>query len=201
MFDRVMVINLRSRPDRWKSLQKRWPKALRQPTLIEAFDGNNITKPANFKGNGAQFGNLLTHLKTLRLASYLTPPEGSALILEDDVVFRRGFDTALAQFHRDVPTTWEAVMLGGQHALSATPVSPGVVRCVETYRTHAYAVIQPQLRPMARALMAWSDVTDGATSRIFAALETYAPRPWLCGQAAGPSDISTLVEPERYWDD
>ena len=77
---------------------------------------------------------------------------------------------------------------------------PGVVKCHNCQRTHAYAVKGQFMQDMYDV---WAGMNSGHIDHImgpFAAqYNTYAPDPFLCGQNEGKSDINCRNEGVRFW--
>lgn len=112
------------------------------------------------------------------------------MLLEDDAVIPNNFQDRMQRFLADVPEHWEALMLGGEHELPPEPVSPGVVRCVATIRTHAYVlrpgVIADVIAVAKRAARHW----DYSLSELLGQRgRTYAPDPFLIETNGSRSDI------------
>ena len=64
----------------------------------------------------------------------------SILVLEDDALPVEDFTSRAIEFLECVPDDWDCLMLGGQHLMAPDRIGPGIVRCVGTQRTHAFAV-------------------------------------------------------------
>jgi GR25 family glycosyltransferase involved in LPS biosynthesis len=198
--DRVVVLSLARRPDRlesfWKGFPARWP--FPRPDVVAAVDGLTVFLPPPWRGSGAgAHGCWLTHLKVLRQA-YADGVE-ELLVLEDDATFLPRFAHRAAQFCRELPVDWRMVMLGGQHVQPAVERSRHVVRCRDTQRTHAY-VIRRSAMPCLLAI--WGGATghlDFYLPRFQERMITYAPRPFLVGQAAGSSEVTGHREDLRFW--
>ncbi len=123
----------------------------------------------------------------------------SLLVLEDDAVVRDSFPADAARFLAAVPADWDQLMLGGQHIASPTPVSPGVVKCTNCQRTHAYAVRGRFLRDLYQLWSGSSGHCDHFMGPAQARYNVYAPDPFLVGQARGRSDINGARNPTKFW--
>ena len=200
-FDRVVVVNLPRRPERmerfWQTLGD-WP--FKRPQRHDATDGAAAGVPAGWdKGPGA-WGCLLSHRALMGAA--IRDHVGSLLVLEDDAYPAHDFSTRAPQFLRRVPDDWDCLMLGAQHLLPPLPVTDGVVRCVASNRTHAYALRGPFMRML---LSFWSKTTNDHCDLVLSSLmrhyKVYAPDPLLIGQDGGPSDVTGHCERLRFLSD
>lgn len=200
MFDRVVLMNLRRRPDRlasFRRLQEERGWEIPQPQLVESVDGSRVPVPPYYVAGGGAWGCLRTHVGILERA--VMDDVGSLLVLEDDATWEADAWDRLSQFMRDVPADWDMLMLGGQHIAAPREDSPGVVRCTNCQRTHAYAV---RGRAVAELLKLWypckthCDHVMGPWQRGW---RVYAPAPFVFGQAAGKSDVSGANNPAKFW--
>lgn len=168
MFDQVVVIGLRSRPNRlerfWNELPSSWP--FREPIFVPAIDGKRCQSPDWYRQTRTQDRGLL-HRPRVRGAPNLSGAWGclrshhrvwedalnndlqSVLVFEDDAIFRRSFTTDVAAFLDTVPDDWDQLYFGGQHlgvdGLWPVRVNEQVLRGRYVNRTHAYAVRRPML--------------------------------------------------------
>lgn len=186
LVDQVVVVSLARRVDRrrqfWRGLPRPWPLPL--PVVVEATPGG-------------VHGCLLSHLGVLDRA--IAAGVGSLLVLEDDAVFVAGFAQRWAAFTAAVPADWQMLMVGGQHAVPPLAVGLGVVRCVDTFRTHAYVVRAAGMTVLREVWASAQGHLDHESHRVQAMVPVYAPQPFLVGQAAGFSDVSNAVQSRRFW--
>ena len=198
-FERVVVINLSRRPDRFvrfsNQLEGNWPFAA--PQRFEAIDGSRLSMPPTWEKGPGAWGCAQSHRAVLDTA--VADGVSSLLVLEDDAYLVRDLPRKAGLFLSRVPEDWDCLMLGAEHLLPPARVTPGVVRCVASIRCHAYAVRGP-LMPMLCAF--WqcnkTDHCDLVLSSLMGHYKTYAPDPPLIGQDAGQSDISRRNEPLRF---
>jgi hypothetical protein len=204
-FDQVWVINLRRREDRlarfWNEISKsQWP--FRRPQIFSAIEGNKVGVPKFWQTGGGSYGCMRSHMVLLERA--IQDDIGSILVLEDDAVFLDTFGKDVAEFLKKVPDDWQCLMLGGQHVNSrAIPVEPGVVRAGPSggiHRTHCYALRGHEI--MQAIYLTWTNAAvhcDWVMGPCAARFKTYAPDPFLVGQAEGSSDISGMQNPTKFW--
>jgi GR25 family glycosyltransferase involved in LPS biosynthesis len=198
-FDRVVVVNLARRAERMarfrQTLGEDWP--FKQPERFEAVDGSAVPVPAEWQRGAGAWGCMLSHRQIIHSA--IADGVDSILILEDDAVPVPQFGELAADFLSRVPADWDCLMLGGQHLMRPMSVAPGIVQCVSTSRTHAFAI---RRRMMPGLLKFWEFVTDDHCDIVLAAcmahFKAYAPQPFLIGQSAGYSDITERSEELRF---
>lgn len=199
-FDRVVLINLKRRPDRlteFRRLQTTHGWRLPEPVVVPAVDGNAVGVPPGYTAGGGAFGCRQSHVGVLEQA--LTDGVRQLLVLEDDVVWEAGVWAALEAFLAAVPGDWEQLMLGGQHVRQPEPVSPGVVRCTNCQRTHAYAVRGEALRDLLHLWYGCDTHIDHRMGPWQRTRRVYAPDPFVFGQGGGRSDINGAEQPPRFW--
>lgn len=204
--DAVLVVSLASRADRLDAFLARipgdWP--LPVPALFAAVDGRQEQRPSWWRGPPGAWGCYRSHAEII--ACCLEAGVDRVLILEDDCTFVPDFAAKLAAI--DVPADCQQLYLGGQHLSPPAAGPDGLVVARNVNRTHAYAVLGRQalelladhLRPISRNWTSKHHVDHHygllhARGKIMA----YAVCPWLCGQAAGQSDVGRGSTTERWW--
>jgi len=113
-FDRVVLINLKRRPDRLEQAklalnQCHWP--FRQPEIFEAVDGTASTPRSDWKASPGAWGCLQSHHQILSKA--IKDGVKRLLVLEDDIFFTQNFPEKVQRFLETVPSDWDQLMLGG----------------------------------------------------------------------------------------
>jgi hypothetical protein len=197
-FDRVVVVNLARRPERLAQFISRlqnWP--FRYPVRQEAVDGRTVAVPDTWRDGPGAWGCQLSHRTVLDLAHQ--DRLNSVLILEDDAYPVVDIAQRAQRFVQSVPDDWDCLMLGAQHLSPPIPVCDGVVRCVASNRTHAFAVRGKFLRTLRNV---WSlnktDHCDLVLSSLMRVFKAYSPDPLLIGQDGGESDVTNRYERLRF---
>ncbi len=176
---RVVVLNLRRRPDRLTAFDQRWQAAqtglrYRVHEAVDLADGTAAC--------------LASHQQILD--TY----RGPLLILEDDACFAPDFTLTVTP-----PPDWQIAWLAGQHRTHPTPVCAGWVRPRFLVRTHGYIVRNP--------LLVGAFLREAKPTRldpVIAALPLpqYALERFTIGQTAGRSDIDGRIRHhDEYWND
>ena len=210
-FERVYVINLDRRGDRWKQfkegLPSDWP--FPAPTRVPAVDWRMAPAPTWWTSGGGAWGCYRSHLRVIEDA--LNQGLESVLILEDDAVFGPRFRFNTEQFMRSLPSDWSWVYLGGQHIkrFEKLPrrVAGTVYRPHNVNRCHAYGIRgRDMLGRVYRHLNDYSSWTPGCHidhhyGRLHSTVETglYTPADWLVGQREGTSNIAGRELPRKFF--
>jgi len=205
LFEQVWVINLKRRPERlkrfWSELRSaRWPFKI--PDVFSAIEGDKVGVPNHWQTGGGSYGCLRSHQSILERA--IQDDIQSLLVLEDDATFSSSFVTEVTSFLKKVPADWQCLMLGGQHVDSKpAPLCDGVVKPGGgggIQRTHCYALRGTEV--MKALYKVWANASvhcDWIMGPCMSNFQTYAPEPFLVGQAEGPSDISGQRNPTKFW--
>jgi hypothetical protein len=183
-FDRVVLINLRRRPDRLARVQVElhrchWP--FLPPCLFTAIDGQTGHVPADWQSGPGAWGCSQSHQAVL--AKALADGVKNLLVLEDDVSFVDGFVDKTAAFLAAVPADWDQLVFGGT-----------VDRGGGIFGTHCYAIRPPF---MGRLLARWQashqhcDWVAACDPAMQLAHKVFYPDPFLAAQLKGSSDVAT----------
>lgn len=181
-----------------------WPIPV--PQLFHGIDAARVPVPRWWTELPGMWGCNESHKAVL--ANALSLGYRTVAIFEDDCRFIPNSAAAVRAFLHNVPDDWDALMFGGQVSVfdgKTTPVAPGISRCVQVERLHAYALTRKGMETFYAALCEagdckpndyrWGDLQERGK------LITYRCEPFLCYQADGPSSISERVEPSRAWDE
>jgi glycosyl transferase family 25 len=192
-FDRVVIINLDRREDRWKAIKDKlskinWP--FKEPERFSAYDGNYLPTPVGWKDGPGTWGCLLSHREVLARA--IQDGLQNVLVLEDDIFFAPNFETRVLEFLKGIPENWDQIMLGGQYFddTKVYDISPEIRKVSLCHRAHAYAVKGNFMRYMYSKLCSAYGHVDHILNTFQDRYNVYTPRHFLIGQDGSPSDIS-----------
>lgn len=210
-FDRVILINLKRRPDRLARVtetlkQVDWP--FLWPEIFPAIDGDVVPCPEGWKSGNGAWGCMRSHQQILENA--INDGKNSVLILEDDACFVDDFKSRAELFLSQVPEDWDQLMFGGQHVnLNGPPklVKQGVYRCTDCERTHCYAVRGRFIRKLYQRWLSGGkymgevhcDWIMGRDPDMQFRHNVYAPEKFIAGQERCKSDINGGLQPRKFW--
>jgi len=202
MFDRIFVINLNRRQDRWEQFRRmlpsNWPFS--DPERWTAVDGTAVNIPSWYRCTRGSWGCLQSHLGIWR--EQIKKKWQSVLVLEDDVVFTRDAVAVMLRTMEMVSDDWDQIYFGGQHLDTnehppEVVVQDSLIRCRYVNRTHAYAIRLPFARVAKKAISGPSkrppikQQVDYRLGELHMQerYHIYAPWRFCCGQARGYSDV------------
>jgi GR25 family glycosyltransferase involved in LPS biosynthesis len=201
VFEKVYVINMPRRFDRWEQFNARlpddWP--FKKPIRYEALDGGIVTPPAWWNGGHGAWGCYRTHLRIIEECLNRDVP--SVLILEDDAVCVENFREKTEQFWQYLPDDWEMIYLGGQHIQEnlrlPRKLNDWVYQPFNVNRCHCYGFRGRKMLERAYCHLnnfeAWNVAhhVDHYLGELHKKMEhgLYVPREWLVAQSEGQSDI------------
>ena len=122
VFQRVAVVNLARRPDRWLSFLRRLPSnwPFSPPLRFPAIDGRACQIPAFWQTGAGAWGCYQSHVTII--ADCLAQGIDSILVLEDDAIFVQDFAAAGRSFCGTCPPT-------GSSSTSAASISNCIRDC------------------------------------------------------------------------
>ena len=205
----TFIINLDFKTDRKALLARELPPSLRNAKWWKAVHGDTVKHPKWWKAGNGAWGCYRSHLQILEKC-YNEHIE-SYLVLEDDAVFRDGFDDMLEEYLAELPEDWEMAYVGGQllHHIDHPPVkiSENVYCPYNVNRTHGFMVHRRGYEKLYQYLFKIPfegvEHIDHHLGRLheIKGIKVYCPARWLVGQRAGSSNISGKIEPEKWWED
>ena len=119
IIDKVYVINLQDRPDRWQKINKNFSNTSLELTRWEAVNGKELSEdkieriatPTCQKiCSPAMIGCWMSHFSIWN--NIVKNEEDNVLILEDDAYPVDGFDQKLKAYWSEIPKDWDVVYLG-----------------------------------------------------------------------------------------
>lgn len=203
IYDVAILINLERRVDRTKRVLEHLKKRGIQNLLVyPAFDGKliknvsiNPPKRSYFSWismnmNVASCG--LSHVGALKMAKSLGYKK--ILMLEDDVVLSKDFNSRLEIYEKEVENLdWEHLFVGGAIRKKANmkKISEHVWTSSFTDCTHAYIVKDAGIDKVANEILKFNTTLDDAVNDIIlnGSLKSYTFIPLAAYQIAGFSDI------------
>lgn len=194
IFDRIEVINLDRRQERWqefvKGMPSPWPFV--KPRRFRAIDREKVPAPSWVTINHGMWACLQSHRRAIENA--INDGMRSVLIFEDDANFVGRFLDRFNAFIANVPDDWECLMLGGR-VKRGKPIRVNDEVVIPPYidLNHAYALRGNGL------LAAYDALSSPRPERIendellgeaieAGKMRAYAPSEWLCGQRKMGSD-------------
>ena len=217
LFDKIYLINLDKRKDRFEKFLKISEKYNFSFDRISAFDGNLLLdkdftycdKKISFVKNefykhipGTFFdienyhdryfkgcvGCLLSHLEILKLAK--KNQYKSILILEDDVVFSENFETKLENLSKNFPEEWEMFYLSGS-LIKEGKKFEYYSELESAHTTHSYAVNYSVYDVLIKLLEKnlYIKPVDSCYVSIQRSIKSFIAIPFLTYQESGYSDI------------
>lgn len=182
-FDRVFVINLDRRADRWDHAKSEMQKLHLIAERFSAYDS-----PINDGKPNGNMGCTASHRALLEIIAYnkwkrVLVLEDDFLTLYDDVPER--LDAMLPE----VPKDWDLIYLGGHYAEKPiSRVSPHVIRCAGMLTTSSYVITWQAARRMAPYISGIGPI-DNLFSMFARTQKHYILQPRLFAQYTSKSDL------------
>jgi GR25 family glycosyltransferase involved in LPS biosynthesis len=217
LFEKVYLINLDKRKDRYEKFLKISEKYNFSFERISAFDGplllnNNFTygnkkisfirnefykhEPGNLFGIEnyhdryfkGQVGCLISHLEILKLAQKNN--YNSILVLEDDVAFSDDFEQKVKNLYENFPKEWDMFYLSGSLVKEGEKFNY-YSELISTHTTHSYAVNSSAYKILIKLLETnmFIKPVDSCYVSIQESIKSFIAMPFLAYQESGFSDI------------
>lgn len=180
-FGRVVVVNLRRRPDRWADVIRECEKT---GLVVERFEAIDAGPDDGNRGCSA------SHRAVMDLVVQNQWPR--CLVLEDD--FKAIYDNTQERFASmigEVPEPWDQIYLGGHYAEKPRArVSPHVILIGQMKTTSSYGVTLEAARELRDLVpIGTGDAIDNLWANYNATKRAYIFQPRLFVQRAGYSDL------------
>jgi GR25 family glycosyltransferase involved in LPS biosynthesis len=183
-FDRIFVINLDSRPDRWQSCLHEFARhGIRRFERFRAYHRPLVEGEPN--GN---FGCTASHRAILEIVAYHRWPR--VLVLEDDFMILHGdFQERFSSMLPEVPP-YDMLYLGGHYAEKAqAKVSEHVIRINGMHTTSSYGITPSFARKIAPYISGIGPI-DSLYSRFLSDAQAFIFTPRLIVQRPGVSNLT-----------
>jgi GR25 family glycosyltransferase involved in LPS biosynthesis len=178
IFDRVVVINLDSRPDRLEQFDAQAKKFGIKYDRISAVPADPPKLPATWACKES-------HLSVMKQA--IKDGVKRLFVFEDDALFDTEFDTKFPLFYKELPEDWDMLYLGAWHIVNE-PYKEGIVKMIESYSAHAYGINEHYMQEALSAAYKPNPI-DIALAKKHPHIKAYCAKPALVGQTPGYSDI------------
>ena len=178
IFDRIVVINLDSRPDRMESFDKQAKKYGIEYQRFSAVVANPPSLPPTWACKES-------HKSVIKQA--VEDNVKRLFVFEDDALFVEDFNTKLADLYKELPKDWDMFYLGAWH-LEYEKYKEGLVKMKDSYSAHAYGINAHYLDD-AFSVVYKPKPIDIALATKHPFIKAYCAKPALVGQIPGYSDI------------
>lgn len=200
-FDAVYIISRLLRPDRWKRCSSQFDSKdwiFKKPIRVEAIDGNSIEIPRTWNASVGAYGCLKSHIKVCDLA--IESGYKKILVLEDDFILTRQFQSKFYNFLSNVPDDWQALWLGGKDKRK-WDVNDHVDRLLHAVLAHAYALRGDMINIFRDYLSKDSISRDWDTHfcNVMPKYNIYAPKEWIVFQGGSSSDNVNFYPEQSEW--
>ncbi len=186
--DKVFVINLDRRPERWQQIAAELNRiGITQYERFAAIDGQTLDA-SKYAVSTANMGCTLSHLAVTKLARQRGYK--SYCVLEDDCIFADNFSEVFPSYWAQVPDTFHMVYLGGSHeGVKLQNLAPNLYKMVSTLTTHAMIISSGIYDAMIDLWENTKEEVDNTLRKLHPNNNCYTFSPPLAWQRAGFSDI------------
>lgn len=186
-FDKIYVINLDKRVDRFETFQKEMEKySIHGVERFPAINGKLI------EYNGSllfgEIGVLMSHFEIIKKAK--EEDLNNVLILEDDVFFTDEI-LKLDDYISNVPKDWDFIYFGGNHVYGQPPIkiNEKVLKLNFTVALQCVAINKQMFDVILAILPKMAKQVDGYYANLHNVFNAYGFTPNMAKQMVGFSDI------------
>lgn len=205
--DKVFVLNLDRRPDRWNCVKAQFDACDQPVTRFPAIDGLSPEFQARYWNHAATKKNLRTPGALACLLSHIAMLECAQLngyrriaIFEDDVLLHKEFNAQLTRLN--VLPPWKLVYLGASQLHWSSVQSsrvPGFYHPNKTCGTWAMLIDATAFGPILRQYRHFTASADLSLATLFADDPgVFVAQPNLCIADVSDSDIRAAFNPQFY---
>lgn len=187
-FDKIFVINLDKRPDRYQTFKEEMNKyGIEGVERISAVDGSS-TGILNNRLLQGEIGVLMSHLEIIKKCK----SEGlkNVLILEDDLYFTDEIQK-IDDYMSVVPDDWNFIYFGGNHVYGPKPskINDKILRLNYTVALHCVAINSDMFDLIEKTLPEMSKPVDVYYAELHKNYPSYGFYPNMAKQKPGYSNI------------
>lgn len=202
-FDKIFVINLLERPERWENIKNELQKAgITNYERLDAFKVNHLKLPESY------YSRMQPNTDTLNIDRYLSGSCGcklshlkavstgiergyhNILILEDDVQFIDKASEVLEKTIAKLPHDWEMLYLGGNHLTPPTWCGWKLKKIQRSFTSHAYGVnLKTVGKKILEARECGTEIDVFYAKSVQPRRKCYLSHPSIAFQRPGHSDI------------
>ena len=195
-FDKVYVINLKSRPERLKLCKQELNKNGIEHEVFEAVIGNPGVEVHSkyLRNRPGAVGCLLSHIGVIKNAKKLGL--NKILVIEDDVEFCKNFIQVFDKMVKDLPEDWDMFYLGGSGHVNPnnnvlTEITKNISKTTGTMTTSSYGISGNIFDVVIENASKMIEPIDSVYKyRIQCNYNCYVTRPNIAWQKPGYSDIA-----------
>lgn len=200
-FEKVYVINLDRRKDRYENFIKELSKFnITGFERVSGVDGKNLTLKKNNLLLG-EIGILLTHIEIIKKCQ----KDGveNVLILEDDVTFTNEIKK-IDEYMSSLPKDWDFIYFGGNHTYGKQPlmINDKINKLNYSVGLQCVGINKRMFEPILNLLSLIEKQVDTYYAELHSVCNAYCFNPNIAKQSIGFSDIQNrVVDYSLYFND
>jgi GR25 family glycosyltransferase involved in LPS biosynthesis len=191
-FDRIYVINLDRRPDRYETFKKEISKyGIENVERFSAIDGVTLMSN-NIPLLSGELGILETHLEIIKKCR--EDNLQNVLIMEDDVYFTDEI-LKIDEYMSSTPKDWEFIYFGGNHVYGEPPklINDKIIKLNYTVALQCVAINSSIFEVIEAILPKRKKQVDAYYAELHKTFNAYGFYPSMAKQIAGFSDIQNRI--------